>query len=323
MCKIMELYMAKRGEHYMKAWVDLHCDTLSALENSHLHIDIESMKKSGISLQFFACFVNVLDGNWEYGYQKVENMIQKMYTEQTTELQLVSSYKEWEKNEKSDVISALLTLEEGGILNGKYSRIPELYRKGVRLITLTWNYENCFGYPNSSNRNIMRKGLKSFGKEAVGQMNQLGMLIDVSHLSEGGFWDCIKLSKKPIVASHSNARSLCNHPRNLTDKMLQALSEKGGVAGLNFYPRFLKREGDAQLRDIAKHAKHMIQVAGEEVVAIGTDFAGYELEKGQKWISGVSEIELVWDSMKREHITERQIDKIMIGNARRVLQEVL
>ncbi len=316
----------------MRNFIDMHCDTISelmknerkeTLKQNHLCIDIEGMEKAGTLLQFFACFVHVPKGDWDAQYHKVSRMIHRMKEEQTDMLRIIRSYKEFIKNEQKNKISALLTLEEGGVLNGKMERLAKLYRKQIRLITLTWNYENCMGYPNSTDSKIMEKGLKPFGREVVERMNELGMIVDVSHLSDGGFRDCIKISKKPIVASHSNARALCPHPRNLTDEMLCALAENGGVAGLNFYPRFLRNGEQAEIQDIARHAKYMIQTAGEDIAAIGTDFDGFEVEEGIQWISKVEEMEIIWECMKREGITERQIDKIMSGNARRVLQEVL
>lgn len=212
-------------------------------------------------------------------------------------------------------------MEEGGVLNGNRNRLEELYQRGVRLITLTWNYENCIGYPNSRNAQEMQKGLKSFGKQVVEEMNERGMLVDVSHLSDGGFWDCIRLSKKPIIASHSNARALCAHPRNLSDEMLCALGECGGVVGLNFYPQFLQSDRSAEVLDIAKHGMHILQKAGEDSVALGTEFDGFEA--GKNWIRGIEEIECVWDALKKAGMTERQLDKLSYQNVKRVLGEVL
>ena len=167
----------------------------------------------------------------------------------------------------------------------------------------------------------MQKGLKSFGKQMVEEMNERGMLVDVSHLSDGGFWDCIRLSKKPIIASHSNARALCAHPRNLSDEMLCALGECGGVVGLNFYPQFLQSDRSAEVLDIAKHGMHILQKAGEDSVALGTDFDGFEA--GQNWLRGIEEIECVWDALKKAGMTERQLDKLSYQNVKRVLEEVL
>lgn len=145
--------------------------------------------------------------------------------------------------------------------------------------------------------------------------------MDVSHLSDGGFWDCIRLSKKPIIASHSNARALCAHPRNLSDEMLCALGECGGVVGLNFYPQFLQSDRSAEVLDIAKHGMHILQKAGEDSVALGTDFDGFEA--GKNWIRGIEEIECVWDALKKAGMTERQLDKLSYQNVKRVLGEVL
>ena len=118
-------------------------------------------------------------------------------------------------------------------------------------------------------------------------MNELGMIVDVSHMSDGGFWDMVSHSKAPVVASHSSSRSLCNHPRNMTDEMLKALAEKGGVAAVNFYPAFVRENERAMREDLAAHIQHIVNVAGMDAVAIGTDFDGFtggslEIDKVEK-----------------------------------------
>lgn len=334
----------------MKNLVDMHCDTISELlrggeketifEN-HLCVDMEGMKRAGTMIQFFACFVDgkeyvsgkpvwvskhrhIQQDAWDRAYETVLDMIKRIRQEENEGLCLVKDYDEIEENSRQGRISAIATVEEGGVLNGRPERLEELYRMGIRLVTLTWNYENCLGYPNSRDRAVMNQGLKSFGVEMVERMNSLGMIVDVSHLSDGGFWDCIRYSKAPIVASHSNARALCGVPRNLTDEMLKALAEKGGAAGLNFYPVFLREEeSKVTVQDIACHAAHMIQVAGEDVPAVGTDFDGFECKSVKGYISGPGEMERVWEAMKKQGITERQMDKIWSGNALRVLKTVL
>ena len=313
----------------MRKWIDMHCDTLSellsaeTLEENSLCVDRKRMEQTKMLAEFFACFVCVPDGKWEEAYQKVIEMIARMEreTKENKKLKLIKTAKELEYAEREELNLALLTVEEGGVLNGNRNRLEELYQRGVRLITLTWNYENCIGYPNSRNAQEMQKGLKSFGKQMVAEMNERGMLVDVSHLSDGGFWDCIRLSKKPIIASHSNARALCAHPRNLSDEMLCALGECGGVVGLNFYPQFLQSDRSAEVLDIAKHGMHILQKAGEDSVALGTDFDGFEA--GQNWLRGIEEIECVWDALKKAGMTERQLDKLSYQNVKRVLEEVL
>ncbi|MGC4018042.1 MAG: membrane dipeptidase [Muricomes sp.] len=333
--------------------VDMHCDTISklikaapgqTLAENNLDVNIEGLEKSGTLAQFFACFVNAAsfeDSNdtvkelrapgrkpgevsqsaWERAYLSVLEMAERTDREQNEKIKVACNYAGIMENKKRGVISAIKTVEEGGVISGQLSRLDDLYKSGIRLITLTWNHANCLGYPNSRDKAIMEKGLTEFGIQAVRRMNELGILVDTSHLSDGGFWDCIRTSTVPICASHSNARALCGHPRNLTDEMIRALGETGGAAGLNFFPPFLKEDGKAVLDDIALHAVHMIRTGGEDVAAVGTDLDGFENEVREQWVGHVRDMGLVWETMKRHGITERQLDKIMQGNALRVIKE--
>lgn len=323
----------------------------SSLMRNRLCTDIERLEKAGAEAQFFACFVNAADYReekeeqessmlkagqggrilmeekiWDRAYADVLRMLDRARKEECGRFRIARSAEDLAAVKGADdagenpPVAGILTVEEGGVLNGRADRLGELYDRGVRLITLTWNYENGIGSPNSRDRNVMERGLKPFGNEVVERMNGYGILIDVSHLSDGGFWDCIRCSRAPIVASHSNCRALCDHPRNLTDDMLHALGEKGGVAGLNFYSAFLCGSRRARPEDIARHALHMIDKAGEDAAALGTDFDGFEPEALPEGIHGVQDMEIVWEAMRRAGITSRQIDKIASGNLRRVLE---
>jgi len=315
--------------------IDLHCDTFwlmmrkkgVSLQKNELCIDIEKMKKAGSMAQFFASFIHMSEFNGENvveeAYQHALEMIAYGKAELdkcSDSIEIAHNFNELIVNRDNGKMSAILTVEEGGILNGKMEYLEELYRQGIRLITLTWNHENCIGFPNSREPVVMNQGLKPFGVDVVKRMNDLGMIIDVSHLSDGGFWDVMEYSTKPVVASHSNARALCNHPRNLTDEMIKALAKKGGVAGVNFYPYFLRENGKANVEDIANHAWHMYQVGGEDVVAFGTDFDGFD--EGELDISHLGEINLVYDAVKKQGFSERQMDKILNGNILRVLRDM-
>lgn len=313
--------------------IDMHCDTFwlmmrnqeAGLRKNDLCIDIEKMKAAGSMAQFFASFIHMSEFKGENAVEDAYRYALAMLVHGKEELSKCSdsiaiarNYDELIANRDNGKISAVLTLEEGGILNGKMEYLEELYHQGIRLITLTWNHENCIGFPNSREPELMKQGLKPFGMEVVECMNELGMMLDVSHLSDGGFWDVIEHSQRPIVATHSNARALCNHPRNLTDEMLKALAEKGGVAGVNFYPYFLREHGKATVQDIAEHLWYMYQVGGEDVVAFGTDFDGFD--EGELDITHMGEMSRVYDAIKKRGFTQRQMEKIMSGNILRVLR---
>lgn len=317
--------------------IDMHCDTVAKIleskngeglyENS-FDVDIKGMKNAGTMAQFFACFVymEMFQGKdrMEKAYLYAKKMAAKLKEEvqkNSKEIALATTADSILQNQEQGKISAILTLEEGGVINGEFRKLEELYNEGIRLVTLLWNFENCMGYPNSKDRKIMEQGLKPFGFETVERMNDLGMLVDVSHMSDGGFWDVIHTSKKPVVASHSCGRSLCNHPRNLTDEMLRALGEKGGLAALNFYPAFIREDQKASKEDLAAHIKHMINVAGMDAVAIGTDFDGFE--GGELEIDKTGKMSLLYHTLKKEGFTEEQLEKIWFGNVMRVIKEVV
>lgn len=317
--------------------IDMHCDTIwklmedntgATLQNNCFCVDLEGLKKAGTTAQFFACFVHMDDfhGKERYtkGYLHALEMIERMETEVRRvegEIAFAGSYEQILKNEKEKKISAVLTVEEGGILDSQMERLEELYQRGIRLMTLLWNEENCIGFPNSREKSVMQKGLKSFGFEVVEQMNALGMIVDVSHLSDGGFWDVLRTARNPVIASHSNARALCSHSRNLSDEMIRALAEKGGVAGVNFYPYFLNPSGKAGVCDLAAHVEYMVNVGGIEFVAIGTDFDGFD--EGEQELTHVGEMGRLYEALRKRGFTERALDKIWSENALRVIREVL
>ena len=303
------------------------CTDMELGKNS-LCVDIEKMRMADSMAQFFACFIymKMFQGEERFskGYRYALDMIsfaKKVFEKYPDEIMLVKSYEELLQNEKAGKISAYLTVEEGGIVENDISRLEYLYDEGVRLITLLWNEENCMGYPNSRDVEVMNCGLKPFGIETVERMNELGMIIDVSHMSDGGFRDVLGCSKKPVVASHSNARVLCPHPRNLTDEMIRALAEHGGVAGLNFYPYFINESGKADIDDLVRHIEHMFYVGGEDFVAIGTDFDGFD--EGKLELQNIGEMNLLYGALKKRKFNDGQIEKFWHGNVMRVMREVL
>lgn len=316
--------------------IDLHCDTLSKLVNKDsgenlyentLCVSIPEMRKAKTEVQLFACYTYLpdfpeqgYDGCYEHVHQMIECMEREvqLFPE---ELAVATTSEQLEANKAAGKISAVLTVEEGGILNGKMERLETLYERGIRVITPMWNYENCLGHPNSRDADVMKKGLKPFGKEVMEYMAEKKMIADVSHASDGTFWDILEQKNCIVLASHSNCRSLRKHPRNLTDEMIRALAERGGVTGLNFYGTFLGKKKESRVEEMTAHLLHMIRVGGSEFPAIGTDFDGFSGMVVED-IPKVGMMDILWNALKKKGISETQIEKIWSGNARRVLQNI-
>lgn len=322
-------------------YIDMHCDTLKyAYENDcndimtmpGAQIDVERLKKGGAGAQFFAVFlppqersyfsVNDYPGDDKYIAALVEtlNNTMKLHPD---DIGYAGNYGAYIENKAAGKVSAFLTIEDGRNVLGKMERLDEYYNLGVRLISLTWNAPNCFGFPNSLDQDIMGHGLTVFGKEAVGYMEQKGMLVDVSHLSDGGFYDVADICKGPFVASHSNCRSLSPHQRNMTDDMIRRLGQCGGVMGLNFGGKFLNQDITDHVSRVDRmtaHIQHSINIGGEDCPAIGTDFDGVESEFE---INSPVEMEKLFYALKKNGLTENQIEKVAYKNAERVIEAVL
>jgi len=306
---------------------DLHCDTIlriygdqTEFRKNDYHIDSEKMIKGDSMAQFFAMFVDLEKS--ENPYKTCNEMIDCFETEIKENEHMIKagiSSKDILDNYKSDKVTGIITIEEGAVLQGEIKKLEHFYDRGVRSITLTWNYENEIGYPNCREA-FMNKGLKPFGLEVIKKMNDLNMLIDVSHLSDGGFWDCIKYSNQPIIASHSNARAVQDVSRNLTDEMILALRDKGGVMGMNFCSYFLDGSQVSKVSSILEHIRYIYDLAGIDVIAIGTDFDGIG---GTLEIKDMSKIYLLTEALLENGFTEEEVDKIFYKNALRVYSAVL
>lgn len=309
--------------------IDLHCDTIwrlmeagddASLYRNSFSVDIEKLRESQAQAQFFALYVNKAKTNDPLA--RALAMAERFHYELAQNQQYIAlarNYAELVKNRSEGKISAFLTLEEGGVLKGDLGNLENFYNLGVRLITLTWNYPNEIGYPNAL-PDCREQGLTAFGQELVAEMNRLGVIIDVSHLSDRGFYDVAALSVKPFVASHSNARALTAHPRNLTDDMIKLLAEKGGVMGLNFEKKFLGEAPVSRIDDMVLHIEHMYKVGGIEVIAIGSDFDGVSSEVE---IMHVGELPKLLNALAKRGFSEDEIDKISWGNALRVIKETM
>ena len=249
---------------------DAHCDTLShlvsggTLENAT--ITPERLAAGGVSLQVFALFATY--GRGIEPYEKARRMLSAAGEFPVPVLTgaLPAAL--------PDAPTGVFSIEGGEILQGSLERFAEFDAAArVRMIALTWNFENEIGHPA---KNGPEGGLKPFGLSLVREMNRKGVLCDVSHLNEAGFWDVIEHSTLPPVASHSNARALCEHTRNLTEAQIRAVIEKKGYIGVNFYSAFLANGRAATLEAVYRHVDAILQLGGEDVVGFGSDFDGID-----------------------------------------------
>lgn len=331
------------------------------LRSNALHVDLERMTGADYLLQNFALFVDV--GNSREPWEDICEL-HDLYTQELTAnsdvVAPVYSYEDIERNKASGKISAMLTVEEGAVCGGEIGRLEQLYDMGVRMLTLTWNYKNELASPNLNSemgKKIWEQcrrlrtgecseseaeqielqlskymstpnttgGLTECGREFASRMEQLGMIIDVSHLSDAGFYDIMQYSTKPFVASHSNAREVCGCVRNLTDHMIRSLAERGGCMGLNFCADFLEtpsayKVNSGNIQSVVKHAAHIVNVGGIEVLGLGSDFDGIDTNAE---LPGVQSMGRLWEAMRKEGFTEGQLDKIFGENVLRVYRDVL
>ena len=324
-------------------YIDMHCDTVmlayffdpehhDMYDQPKTMIDFKRMKAGDALAQCFAVFLPP-EGAFEMMHidpisdedyiALARSVILENVAKHDDIIRMAYTADDIEKNLADGRMSAVLTMEDGRAVQGKLENIKRFYDMGFRACSLTWNAHNCFGAPNSLDPAIMNEGLTDFGKEGIRCMQELGMLVDVSHLSDGGFWDVAEICTKPFVATHSNARAVGPHQRNLTDDQIRALAKAGGVMGLNFYPMFLNEDMNKDTADaaiIAKHARHIVDVGGIDVCGIGTDFDGFE---GKNEIMSSDQMPRLADALKDVGFTEAEIEKIFYRNVMRVFRDAV
>ncbi|MFR4985954.1 MAG: dipeptidase [Lachnospirales bacterium] len=261
----------------MYTFVDLHCDTITAayereqnfLKNN-LHIDIERLSKFKSPTQVFAIWLSKkYYKNAFYMTNKMIDFFEKQIEENKDFISKVKCFDDI----NDEKINALLSIEGGESIEYNIENLYHFFNRGVRILTLCWNYENNIGFGAFTKS---EQGLKTFGKDVVRVMNDINMVIDVSHLNEAGFWDLYKISKKPFIATHSNSYSVCKHFRNLKDDQLRAIKDCGGIVGINLYPKFLTTKENATEGDIFRHIDYMSNIIGIDRICLGGDFDGIE-----------------------------------------------
>lgn len=266
---------------------DLHCDTLFkffenqrySISKNNGHISDVGLKVGGYFAQCFAIYQPTdITGDSGFDYFKKQCDVFKNVVCKGSVLEPATDKKGIEENRKNGKVSAVLTVENADFLQNDLNRLKTVEEKGVKILGLVHNGENCLGHPHSNDTALADLPLKEFGREVVEALNSTNITVDVSHLNVGGFWDVARLSKKPFVATHSGCSAVFKHSRNLTDEQIKAIAEGGGVVGCVFYSHFLNGTDTTDIDSILRHLEDLIKVGGEDVAAFGSDFDGMECD---------------------------------------------
>lgn len=280
----------------MKAF-DLHCDTLDALAmrdsgpwaeqaassegdlvHNNLALDTSRMAEAGAWAQCFAVFVpDDLSGYPGLDplafYRRVRDYFKAQCGAHNDALAQVRDARDIEGILASGRVAALLTVENGSPVGDDLDVVDEWTEDGVKMVTLTWNGRNTIGSGHDTS-----EGLSPFGRDVVRSLEERKIVVDVSHLNDEGFWDLMKVVKRPFAASHSNLRAVCGHRRNLTDDQFRAIAGMGGIVGINYYIDFVRDGANGpsavSFDDLSAHIERMLDLGGEHVVALGSDFDG-------------------------------------------------
>lgn len=307
---------------------DGHCDTLLMLEflkapagslrRNDRHVSLEGYEAFAPAAQFFAIF-------GEPQFLPGKNVYTALRDRFYAELALAEDRMvhcrcaaDAEKAADEGKLAAFLSVEDAALIDCERG-LEAAFADGVRAINVTWNHPNEL---SGTNANEPDRGLSEAGRSFVRHCGELGVIVDVSHLSDPGFWDVIDCAEKPPVATHSNSRALCPHPRNLTDDMFKALRDIGGTAGLNLWTEFLAGEkGERVTVDTCvRHIEHFLDLGGENTVALGSDFDGCDtLPEGIKGIGGWA---LVWEALEKRGYPRELLEKIFYRNLMRVVKQV-
>ncbi len=299
-------------------YFDLHCDTLtgalhtgrSVVQNEGMHMSVEKGKYLAPYVQCMAVFVpDRFRGEEALAF--FDRHADFFESEaKSGAFAVVRGGEDLAALENGPGVGLMLTVEGGAALAGKLENVAHLRERGVRMMTLTWNGSNEIGSGIGSEDTY---GLTPFGREVIPEMERAGIAVDISHASERLFWDVAEIAKRPLVASHSNAKTVCGHRRNLTDAQFEAIRKSGGLVGLNYYNAFLRDEPEqASIEDVYAHAEHFLALGGEKTLAMGSDFDGSEMPRG---ITGVESVEDIANVFLRHNLPESLVDAIFYQNA--------
>jgi membrane dipeptidase len=308
--------------------VDAHTDVVVQVarggrrfeeRSSQGHVDLPRLREGGVDVQVFALWVEP-EYKPERALPRLLHLLDAFHGIVEASAGAVvpcASVQEIDRAVAAGRLAAVLSVEGAEPVGRDLALLRVLHRVGVRVLGLVWNERNAIGDGVGEER--AGGGLTEFGAAVVREMNRLGMVIDVSHLNERGFWDVMEISAQPVVASHSNARALCDHPRNLRDEQIRALAAAGGVVGINFYPRFVDPARPTLAR-VVDHIDHVASLVGPDHVGLGSDFDG--IESVPEGLEDATRFPAVTEELLRRGYREDDVRKILGGNFLRVFRQV-
>lgn len=318
-------------------YFDLHCDTVTHANNSGLNMDApelaaslshrREMKDAASYIQVHAIFVpdrcrgraavDYYEDNLAYYRRQAEKFPQLYPIACKGQLKAAAEGTAGQPAGGQELCGSILAVEGGAVLAGDPDRLETLWRDGVRLITITWNGENELACGISD----QEKGLTPVGRQVIDRMSRMGMGIDLSHISDKSFYEVVERADGPLLASHSCSRGLCGHPRNLTDDQFRILVEKKAVVGLNFYSKFLNDDGDrASLEDAVRHVFRFLELGGEDVLSMGSDFDGAHIPQE---FDDLTKVGRLYSALLRHGCPQTTADKIFFDNAYRFFYNLM
>ena len=318
---------------------DLHCDTLyeccetgKHLRENDLHVSYAAARRYDHYAQFFALFCGarapseelakgrdcLLDTPPDERLTRMLQTAQREFAANADWLMFCKSAEDLQGAAEAGRAAAFLSIEGAELLPGRPDALDFAYDAGIRMITLTWNYRSRFGCSCVIDQD---EGLTEPGKQLVRDCAEKGIIVDVSHLSERGFWDVCEMTDGPFVASHSDSRALCRHPRNLTDRQFAEIARRGGLVGVNLYTSFLVQQGDSTIDDAIRHIEHFLSLYGEKTIALGCDFDGCDtLPAG---IDGLDDMYCLADRMLALGYTESTVNGLFYEHAAAFVRRML
>jgi membrane dipeptidase len=332
-----------RRVHHAAILIDTHNDVTSdtvkgvriGKRRAAGHTDVPRLRLGGVDAQFFAAYVAASYARAGQAAARARAMIETVRRDivaaNPNDFELALSAAAIEETVRKGKIAALIGVEGGHAIEDSLDKLREFYSLGARYMTLT--HSNTNNWADSSGDRPRHNGLTDFGKQVVREMNRLGMIVDVSHVSDKTFWDALAVSRAPVFASHSSCRAISNVPRNMSDDMIRAMAQKGGVIQINFgcdflsqrYARELKRNpkrkpAPATLDDVVAHIDHAVQVGGIGAVGLGSDFDG--ISCAPTGLADVSQFPNLTRALMAKGYRPEQIDRIYGANTLRLMRAV-